>query len=185
MNRHKPLPLIISLVLTALSISACGTLVPPPSPTPIPPTSTPIPPIPTPSPPTVGIYTGNMEDGSTLRVVLISKDGQIQVKEVGYHFVPTGIEVKRVFLEGNKGFGEVAGNTLTLQIPVLLGFFGPIQYYDVELRWDKPGELHCTLTAADPKDESLKFQMEDGSIDATNIPAGASMKDNYELILKP
>ena len=88
-------------------------------------------------------------------------------------------------MEGNKGFGEVMNNTLTFQMPVMLGFFGPLQYYDVELRWDNPSELYCMLTVADPKDEALNFQMEDMSIDAANIPTGASMKDNYELILKP
>jgi len=171
MNHYKSFRLIVYLVLTMLFLIACGATVAPPTQTPV--------------PPTAGTYIGGMEDGSTLRVVLVSKDNQIQVQEVGYFFAPTGIEVKRVFLEGNKGFGEVMDNILTFQLPVMMGFFGPIQYYDVELRWDKPGELHCTLTVADPKDESLKFQIEDMSIDATKIPAGASMKDDYELILKP
>jgi hypothetical protein len=154
-----------------LFLSACGATVASPSQTAV--------------PPAAGTYSGNMEDGSTLRVVLVLNDNQIQVQEVGYFFAPTGIEVKRVFLDGNKSFGEVLDNTLTFQLPVMMGFFGPIQYYNVELKWDKPGELHCTLAVADPKEEPLKFQMENLSIDATRIPAGASMKDNYELILRP
>jgi hypothetical protein len=134
-------------------------------------------------PPTAGTYSGSMEDGSTLQVVLVSTGNQVQVEGVGYRFVPTGIEVKRVSLEGNKGFGEVKANIISFQIPVMMGFFGPIQYYDATLRWVNSSEINCTLTKADPKDESLKLQINNLSIDATNIPVGASMKDNYELIL--
>jgi hypothetical protein len=183
MNHYRSFRLIVYLVLTMSFLTACGATVAPPSQTPVPPTAAP--PSQTPVPPTAGTYLGGMEDGSTLRVVLVLIDNQIQVQEVGYFFAPTGIEVKRVFLEGNKSFGEVTDNILTFQLPVMMGFFGPIQYYDVELSWDKPGELHCMLKKADPKGDPLKFQMENLSIDATKIPAGASMKDNYELILKP
>jgi hypothetical protein len=181
MNLRNLLQRMFFLGIVLLVISACTLPAPASAETPIVDPSTQIS-----FQPQAGTYTGSMEDGSTLRVVLISNDDQLQVQEVGYFFVPTGIEVKRIFMEGDQGFGEPkGGNTLTFQLPVMVGFFGPIQYYDVELSWDKPGEISCKLTLADPKDESLNFKIEELSIDATNLPEGATMKDNYELILKP
>ncbi len=179
---------IVILIAIGCAPAATPTPIPPiATSTPIPPTATPVPPTPTQVPPlpSAGTYTGTMEDGSTLRVILITRDKQVQIKEVGYRFVPTGIEVKRVFLKGKEGYGEFKGNELTFQVPVLLGFFGPIQYYDAKLKWEKPSEIHATLRKGSPKDEYLNAEMENMSIDATNIPEGASMKDTYDLMLKP
>jgi hypothetical protein len=142
------------------------------------------------APPKAGTYTGTMEDGSSLRIALVQEDNQVQVKEFGYCLFPIHTEVKRVFLEGTETFGEMTGNTLRFQMPVQMPVL-PVQlrYYDVELRWDKPSEIHCALTAtSNVEDEFLKFQLEDvdwGAYKDASRSASNSLEDHYELILKP
>jgi hypothetical protein len=73
-----------------------------------------------------------------------------------------------------------------LELPVLPAEF---HYYDVKLKWDKSGEIRCTLkTTAEIKDEYLSFQMQDLDWGAYKEDGGKpsnELEDQYELILKP
>ena len=167
MNHHRSLIGLLGAGLIILSLAGCGGPA---------------------APPEAGTYSGTLDDGSSLSIVLVMKDDQIQVKELGFCLYPIHTEVKRIFLPGVEAFGEVAGNTLTFQLPIQLPVMpAEFKYFDVELKWNKPGEIRCTLkTSPEIKDEYLDFQMQDlnwGAYKEGGDKPSNELEDQYELVL--
>ncbi len=148
--------------------------------------------------PKEGKYFAKGTDNSTLIIDLVSQDGNIRIRDVGYHLLRLNSNVDHLYFEDHAPFGDIKGDKLFFQIPVIhkcqqqACFISKekascssanIAFYQVEISLSNNNKVSCVMTLIDKPNKKY-----DGMFMAEDVIVGlcrANLMERMSFILRP